>query len=130
MRSASCVLSRATGNAAQHHMAMREIAEFYKFGGPRPDAPSAGERLGEGDLGSVATARQREEPILPTLERLHVWSDGQRTSARDAVHVRSRPTPRAPHAGSQYKGEKCFGRNAEWPKKVPARACVSSGGPV
>ena len=87
------------GNAAQHHMAMREIAEFYKFGGPRPDAPSAGERLGEGDLGEVAAARARRAPLVPGLERIHVWSDGQR---------------------SQYKGEKSFGRLAEWPKKVDA----------
>jgi hypothetical protein len=78
-------------------MAMREIAEFYKYGGPRPGAPSRGERLGEGDLGEVAAARARRDALVPGLKRLHVWSDGQR---------------------SQYKGEKSFGRLAEWPKRV------------
>ena len=78
-------------------MAMREIAEFYKYGGPRPGAPSRGERLGEGDLGEVAAARARRDALVPGLKRLHVWSDGQR---------------------SQYKGEKSFGRLTEWPKRV------------
>ena len=91
--------SNQKGNAAQHHMAMREIAEFYKYGGPRPGAPSAGERLGEGDLGEVAAKRRRRAAAVPGLKRMNVWSDGQR---------------------SQYKGEKSFGRDAEWPKSVAA----------
>ena len=89
--------SNSKGNAAQHHMAMRQIADFYKYGGPRPGAASAGERLGEGDLGEVEARRARRSPLVPGLKRLHVWSDGQR---------------------SQYKGEKNFGRNAEWPKSI------------
>ena len=93
--------SNSKGNAAQHHMAMRQIADFYKYGGPRPGAASAGERLGEGDLGEVEAQRARRSPLVPGLKRLHVWSDGQR---------------------SQYKGEKNFGRNAEWPKSIDVGA--------
>ena len=80
--------SNEKGNAEQHDMAMREIAEFYKFGGPRP---------GKDPQGSVAQGRARQAAQIPDLETLSVWSDGQR---------------------SQYKGEQNFGRMSIWPKSI------------
>ena len=49
-------------------MAMREIAEFYKYGYSK-----------QPNQGSVSDARERRAPQLPHLKRLHVWSDGQRS---------------------------------------------------
>ena len=65
-----------------------EIAEFYKFGGPRP---------GTKPQGSSARDRPRRAPQIPNLKSITVWSDGQR---------------------SQYKGEPNFGRMSIWPKSV------------
>jgi hypothetical protein len=49
-------------------MAMREIAEFYKYGYSK-----------QPKQGSVSDARERRTTQLPHLKRLHVWSDGQRS---------------------------------------------------
>ena len=49
-------------------MAMREIAEFYKYGYSR-----------QNNQGTVSDARPRRAPLVPNLSRIHVWSDGQRS---------------------------------------------------
>ena len=63
--------SNEKGNAEQHDMAMREIAEFYKFGGPRP---------GKEPQGSVTQGRARRGAQIPDLGTLSVY--GATGSAR------------------------------------------------
>ena len=53
---------------AQHDMAMREIADFYKCGHSR-----------QPNQGTNASTRPHRTPQVPGLLRLHVWSDGQRS---------------------------------------------------
>ena len=55
-------------------MAMREIAEFYKYGYSK-----------QPNQGSVSDARERRTPQLPHLKRLHVWSDGQRSQYKGEI---------------------------------------------
>ena len=57
-------------------MAMREIAEFYKYGYSK-----------QPNQGSVSDARERRAPQLPHLKRLHVWSDGQRSQYKGEIFL-------------------------------------------
>lgn len=54
--------------SSQHHMAMKEIAEFYKYGHSQ-----------QNDQGTTSEARPRRAPQVPHLLTIHVWSDGQRS---------------------------------------------------
>ena len=70
-------------------MAMREIAEFYKYGYSK-----------QPNQGSVSDARERRAPQLPHLKRLHVWSDGQRSQYKgDKIFGRMAIWPKSIAAG-------------------------------
>ena len=74
---------------AQHDMAMREIADFYKCGRSR-----------QPNQGTNASTRNHRTPLVPGLLRLHVWSDGQRSQYKGEKNFgRMSAWPKSVHAG-------------------------------